>query len=791
MSNKFKHLIEKVCVRHSVSSRLALYIILAISGMFLALFLVFLTGAGRIVKQEAVRHANSELSAITSQIEGVLQQVQTVTRNMEWIVLENIDNPDSMYSITRRIILCNPQIIGSSIAFKPFYYQQKGKSFAPYSCMRSDGTIVNRQLGTDAYNYFAKEWYDAPMREDCDYWCEPYFDEGGADSIMTTFSHVLRDAQGNAIGVLTADVSLHQLTGLLNRTKPYPSSYTLMISRKGTYLAHPLEERILYANIDSTPIGTQDIARTLGESMMRGEQGLHELWDNGVLSYVFYKPVTATGWSAAIVCPHDEVFASLDETIRLVVIVFLVGLVLLLVFCVCIIRHTIRPLRQVTQAVMCVADGDLNAPLPQIRTNDEIGRLLSSFQHMQLSLVEYIRRLTESTAAKERIEHELQIARRIQMSMLPKIFPPFPERENLDLYAILKPAREVGGDLYDFFIRDEKLFFIIGDVSGKGVPASLLMAITRSLFRIVAGGKDSPAQIAVALNESIAESNEVNMFVTMYIGVLDLENCNLKFCNAGHNPPIIISPDGSCCFQEVRPNLPIGVMEGFRYEGQSAEFPNGTALLLYTDGVNEAENPTHEQFGEGRMMSQARLTSGSCSQSIVENLQQNVSAFAGSAEQSDDLTMLCIRLNCCGECPAVKADWSLSIRNRLDETASLPSFLHSIQENLSLADTLTDTLNLAIEEALVNVIQYAYPPGEEGEVRLIAHWDARSRTLTFTLEDNGRPFDPTAVADADTTLAVEDRPIGGLGIFLTRQLMDNVVYSRCNGRNRLTLSKHV
>ncbi len=799
--NKIRSLLKKFSIKHSISARLALYIMLAIIGVFIALFFVFLPGSGRIVEEEAIRHANSELSAIVCQIEGILNQVQTATRNMEWAVEQNLDQPDSLHNITRRMVHSNPLIIGSSIAFKTSYYPQKGKAFAPYSCLTDDGSIADLQLGTETYDYFSKEWFNYPMQENQDHWCEPYFDKGGGDSIMTTFSRLLRNPQGEAFGILTADISLHHLTDILNQTKPYPHSYTLMISRNGTYLAHPLQARILYDNIDSVMTDMQDTTvRSLGDAMKSGEQGMQKLLNKNVSSYVFYKPVPTTGWSVAIVCPSKEVFASLDETIRLVFIVFIIGLVLLLIFCLWIIRHTIHPLSHVTEAVRRVADGELHAPLPQIDTKDEIGQLLTSFRHMQLSLDDYIHRLTEITSAKERFENELRIARHIQMAMLPKIFPPFPDRKNLDLYAILQPAREVGGDLYDFFIRDEKLFFTIGDVSGKGIPASLFMAITRSLFRMVAANTDSPAKIANALNNSVAESNEANMFVTMYIGVIDLETGTMTFCNAGHNPPILLYPDGNCEFQKVQPNLPVGAVEGIEYEDQTIDLPYGTALLLYTDGMNEAENTKHEQFGNERLIQHVKQSCHYTSQETVKHLQQQVTLFAGDAEQSDDLTLLCIRLD--GSSLETKEtgkkeilrkmnDKTLQIKNKIEELKRLPSFLHDIQGELSLPDSLTDSLNLVLEEAMVNVIQYAYPVGEAGDVSLAAHWNAGTQTLTFTLKDSGKPFDPTAVPDVDTTLSLEERPIGGLGIFLIRQIMDKVEYSYDKGYNILIMSKNI
>ena len=216
-------------------------------------------------------------------------------------------------------------------------------------------------------------------------------------------------------------------------------------------------------------------------------------------------------------------------------------------------------------------------------------QLHDSFEHMQQSLVAYIDELKDTTAKKERIESELRIAREIQMGMVPKIFPAFPEREDVDLYAKLIPAKEVDGDLYDFFIEDNKLYFIVGDVSGKGVPASLVMAVTCRLFRTVASHFQKPSEIVTSLNDTLAENNESNMFCTFFLGILDLQTGYMQYCNAGHNAPVVMRASGKTEFMEVVPNLPLGLFEGFPYDGQECTLMKGDSLFLYTDGVTEAE----------------------------------------------------------------------------------------------------------------------------------------------------------------------------------------------------------
>ena len=632
-------------IRESFSARLSLQVVMIAFVVFMAVFAVVFFSSKSIVRQEAESHAGSELSGTVYQIEDILHQVEAAAKNMEWIVRDHIDNPDTLYAMTRMMIKSNPHVIGSCVAFEPWFYAEKGELFAPYSYITDEGVVKDRNLGYVEYNYHAKDWYATPKLLGRDYWSEPYFDEGGGDRLMSTYSHVLRDGKGKMFGVLTADISLDRLSGLVNGMKPYPGSYTLMISRLGNYLVHPKPERILHETIYTATMDMTDRSVTdLGDAMIRGEEGIHQLQNDDTLSYVFFKPVEGTEWSVAVVCPYRDVFAPLDNLSLVLVSVFMVGLLALLLFCVWSIRRAAYPLKMFSEAASRVAEGDLSTPLPEIRTKDELAYFRDSFAYMQRSLDDYICRLTETTRAKERIESELNIARKLQMSLLPNIFPPFPEWKTLDLYASLSSAKEVGGDLYDFFIRDRKLFFTVGDVSGKGIPASLFMAVTRSLFRIMAGSCDTPSEIAAKLNHAVMEQNDANMFVTMFIGVLDLVHGNLSYCSAGHNPPLLVELGNKISFLDTVPNIPIGVCDGFEFAEQCVMLPKESALLVYTDGLTEAENSKCELLGNERVLEDLSHLDCLSARNIVERMTKLVTAFAGEAQQSDDLTLLCVRL---------------------------------------------------------------------------------------------------------------------------------------------------
>ena len=626
--------------------------------------------------------------------------------------------------------------MGSTIALVPGRFRRYPLC-APYSYQEPGrDSVLTKSLATPEYDYPSQEWFTKPIELEDGYWSEPYVDEGGGDVLMTTFSMPIRDEHGVISAVLTADISLDWLTDLVGNIKVYPKAFSILASRSGKLMVCPAESLIMHRTVQEAADDLEDTAAAhrISRAMLGGETGSEDIVYQGKVQHVFYSQVERTGWSMSIVIPDSDINGHLRRVGGVVSLLQLLGLLMLAL-------------------------------------------ILLSYARNQ-------RKNQELTEKKNKIESELHIARGIQMAMLPKIFPPFPERKDLDLFASIVPAKEVGGDLYDFFIRDEKLFFCIADVSGKGVPASLVMAVTRSLFRTIATHQDSPKQIIQMMNDAIADNNESNMFVTLFCGTLDLKDGHLVFCNAGHNAPEIIS-DGVRPL-DVLPNLPVGVMGGMDFKEQETVLHEGDTIFLYTDGLSEAENQAQELFGEQRL--EATLQPGLAAVDQLRTMHRAVHTFVGEAEQSDDLTMLCIRF-LGGNAETAEKERSIVLRNDIGQISRLADFVGSLAREEQLSEPLTVSLNLALEEAVTNVIMYAYPQGQEGRVGLQAV--RRPDALEFTLTDSGKPFDPTAAPEADTSLGVQERPIGGLGIFLVRKIMDTVAYRRTNGKNILTMIKHI
>lgn len=728
MRTKLK--LEERIKRNSALTALLLVVVAALTLEATSLIQYYYSEKG--IKEEASRRAESQLENTRLKIEGVLDQVEAVIRSNIRLTQWGFDHLDSLDMITSIIVRDNPVVSGSTVALVPGYNRKRPK-FAPYS-YRDPGTgeILSRSLATEEYDYPSKEWFTKAIETGSGYWSEPYIDVGGGEILMTTYSIPVRDGKGQVAAVLTADISLEWLTSYVGGNKVYPEAFNMVISRMGEIIVCPVETLVMNKTVQeaSKDFGDQERVGAVIRSMMSGESGMLEIRGKASNNHVYFAPVDRTGWSMSIVIPDSEIFGEIKKTRRLVELLQILGLLMLV-------------------TILGFAAKSQN---------------------------EY-KNLSEK---KEKMENELNIARSIQMSMIPKTFPPFPDRDDLDISAVIVPAKEVGGDLYDYFIRDGKLYFCIGDVSGKGVPAALVMAVTRSLFHSVATHEHTSAHIVNTMNKSMAEMNDSNMFVTFFCGILNLDDGHLDFCNAGHNAPVIIS--GARKELELIPNLPLGIMEDFVFKSQKAVLKDDDALFLYTDGLTEAENINQDLFGEERMMDV--LSTRRDSVGHLKAMAKAVKQFVGDAPRSDDLTMLFIHY-IKSEPGVLKRH--LTLENEIGQISRLSKFISNIATSRGLDEDLAMNINLAMEEAVTNSIMYAYPEGTRGEIEVDARVD--DDTIEFTIADCGMEFDPTARPEPDINAGAEERPIGGLGIFLVKNIMDSVSYIREKDTNILRLIK--
>ena len=629
-------------VRKSFSSRLSLYVLLVAAGVLIALTVLLCFLAVRKIREYAREKVELTIDNAILSIEKVITEVERSVDNIDWVVEQHMDDEAFIYEVTRELVMTNPNIIGSAVAFEPGFYKKR-HYFSPYSYV-DDVTHELRtiQMGNENYDYPTLDWYSIPKSLGHSCWSEPYFDAGGGGQRMSTYSMPLTDPEGNFFGILTADISLEWLSGLVSTIKPYKDSYLLMISRNGTYIAHPDSLKVLNETIYTTAMIRNDPTVSLvGQEMVAGHRGMQSFVDGDRDSFVVYGPLS-NGWSVALVCSYLDVFGPAIGLSVLVFLFLLLGLLILFYGCRRIIRNLTLPLVEFSNAAMTIAKGNFNAAIPEVSTKDEIRTLRNSLDYMQRSLNSYISELKTTTASNERYESELNIARDIQMSMLPHEFP---KRVDCDIYAMVQPAREVGGDLYDFIEVEDSLFFLVGDVSGKGVPAALFMAIARAAFRFIGALGLPIAEVMHRVNNCLCDGNKNEMFVTIFAGRLDLKTGKMEYCNAGHNPIVIVPPDGEAAFLHANSNLAAGLFMDFPYTGESLSLEPGSRLIIYTDGVTEAERNDKSQFGEGALLEWARhICPEDSAEAATHDLYAGVKRFTGGADQNDDITIMSIYL---------------------------------------------------------------------------------------------------------------------------------------------------
>jgi sigma-B regulation protein RsbU (phosphoserine phosphatase) len=620
------------------------------TGLILAAVLGYGTLSSRDLLETELRHkALAMVGEAAARIDTVAQAVENtgdaLALTAETFPLEG----QASYRLLERTLGEQREIFGMAAALRG----PDGRiARIPYVCR--DGTrVVSKDLAARGdYSFGVMDWFTLPRDLAAPAWTEPYYDEGGGNALIATYSVPIRRG-GTFLGVVTCDISLEWLTDLLQRIPLGGSGYAFLISRAGSVIAHPDRDYIMNETLFSLAEAWKDEPlRALGRRMVRGERdfvpyrSVHE----GKDYWLGFAPVPATGWSLGVMVPREALMATVLGLTRTQVGLGLTGMVLLALLVAFVSRSITRPLRELERAARVVATGDLDAPLPPMDGTDEVGRLGASFAAMVRDLKDRIEELKANTAARERIESELRIARTIQMGLVPKTFPPFPSREDFSLYALLDPAREVGGDFFDFFMTDPEHFaLVVADVSGKGMPAALYMAVTRTLLRSLAKETHEPSALLRRLNDELATDNESCMFVTIFYALVDLRTGETRYASAGHQHPYRVPPR-----IPGKPEAPIrplprvkgpvaGGLPGMDFPEGSVRLDPGDLLLFYTDGVTEAMNPREELFGEEALAARLDTLRGLRCEELIGELREDLRRFAEETPQSDDITLLAFR----------------------------------------------------------------------------------------------------------------------------------------------------
>ncbi|RJP28514.1 MAG: HAMP domain-containing protein [Candidatus Omnitrophota bacterium] len=642
---------QRYTKKRSLAYKLSLFILTSTTAIFLSVFVYNYQYSKGAVLKNVELSAKNLTSSTVNRIESVLRSTQKAPLFLPAYLEKNVFTKEVLLQLIGDLVRNNEEVYGSTVAFEPFAYDPAVRAYAPYY-YKSNGELNLIYLGMETYDYYAMDWYQIPKLLDRPVWSEPYFDEGAGNIIMSTYSMPFyRNENGNRTfwGIVTVDLSLEWLVDLVSSISIYESGYAFLLSQNGFFVTHPNKSYIMRESIFSIAEAVNNLKiRKIGHDMVEGKEGFVPYFSSYLnkQSWMYYAGLPVTHWSVGVVFPEDEFLADIRAMNHRVLAIGITGFILLFIVIVLISGSITKPIRTLAETTAAIAKGNLDIEMPKVHSNDEIGELSRSFEDMRDALKEYISNLTETTKAKERIESELKIAHNIQMNFLPKHFPPFPDKVEFDIYAMLEPAKEVGGDLYDFFLlNDEHLFFSIGDVADKGVPAALFMAVTKTLMKGIAEQGIDPAEILMKVNNELAQDNESSMFVTVFCGILNLKTGELIFSNAAHNQPLLIRKGKKVEWLELPDGFLLGPMEGTVYKTKRLIFQPGDMLLTYTDGVNEAMNQEKQMYSNERLLATVETNKNASADALVKKMMHSVHEFAAGEPQSDDITLLAMRFN--------------------------------------------------------------------------------------------------------------------------------------------------
>ncbi len=646
------------------STRLSIYIIALTSMLFLFVFSYNYYKTYYAIYTLSIESAHTLAQKNVEKIEGILQKVEQVPLYIAHSLSTKSITEEIIQELIIAFVDANADIYGATLAVAPnilpTLIQGAPDYFSPYYFKDVDN-ISHINLASDNYKYWEQDWYVKPFTSGKPSWSDPYFDTGGGNTLMATYSVPIyrTNTQGEKyfFGVITADISLTWLQEIIDTIPIYETGFTSIIGDKGMFIACPNKD--LVARPDYTLFhyakehNSSDFYQ-LAEKVTNDESGILALKSiiSGEHAEVIYTPLPSTGWSLVLFIPRDEFFAELLEQTFVIVILALLGIVGIVIVVSSISYKATRHLRELSKNTKEIAQGNLDSVLPEVKYRDEIGELATSFDNMRISLKEYIANLTEVTAQQERLESELKIAKNIQASFLPKEFVAITASETasnkshtIALCASLFPARAVGGDLYDFFYLDENhLFISVGDVSGKGIPAALFMAVTQTLIKSIAKQEKDPASILYAVNNSLAKENDVCMFVTLFCGILHVHSYEFIYTNAGHENPILSRHGEVIKALELPKGLALGIMEGAKYINKSIQLKSCDTILLYTDGVTDAVSAHHEKFGVKNLYNTMESLQECSVEDMIKNIQNAVKKHEQGVEQFDDITLLGLRM---------------------------------------------------------------------------------------------------------------------------------------------------
>lgn len=776
---------------------------------------LMVTQKGDEISQANVNYIDKLFNAsrvVGDDIAEVLSEKKMTRDELDEVLLQSLANARTLV----------PQIVAVVVAFEPGMGPETKKD---EDYMRLARFTNNETKLITGANYQVQEWYSSTKKGGTARWQEPFIGEFVHEPIAVYNVPLYRtNKKGEKVlmGVLAVDMSIDFLKETVSSIPVGNSGYAMILSAKNSVVAYPknlakekgLSELKVQELKDKKPVPF--------DRKLKADKGLFlGLVGNSEESAFYYTKMESNNWTFMVVWPAKKFLEDQQSMLKLFVLLALGGYAIMFVIILLISVRVAKPLKSLVKAADKLGHGDFEAAIPEISGRDEVAQFAWAFTNMRSSLKDYI----EKEKDLNRIERELDFARNIQLGILPKEeCEENSQDDRHELAPFLLPAKEVGGDFYDFFkVDNDHLCVMVGDVSGKGVPAALLMMVCRIILRTMAKNLKSVGDTFNSTNYGLAKRNKQDMFVTVWMGIIDLRTGRVEFASAGHNPPAVRHKDGSVEFIKVRPGLPMAAMEETLYKTHSYDLKAGDTLFLYTDGVTEATNSENMLFGDQRLLDALAKGRDCTMADTCSMVKESIDQFVGSAPQFDDITMLSVKFN--GVDEPVWERYEKTVDVAVATHGELKSFVENIltpmdgakkmqmqnaweryekivdviPENQDILTAFVEGIlapmegslksqmqvNIAIDEIYSNIVKFS----SATKVTLIVEIRKATLTARLTFIDNGTPYDPLQQKDPDVTLSAEEREVGGLGIFIVKKTMDSVSYRRNGDYNELAITK--
>lgn|SRR5574344_684011 len=679
----------------------------------------------------------------------------------------------------------NKLSIGGGIWFEPYVINPNQKRYSAYALANGKNVEIDPIYEGEQYNYLNQNWYKTIKREyDKNHrnvliWTAPYVDKATADNLMITVGDPIYDKHGKFIGMATVDWLLDSIIDKLRKLRPTPSSLVLFADKKNDYIV------ALCDNNSKTSIMTGKSLKSIVWYDSQRRNGQEFIYKNS--NYIYFYKTLHNNMILTVSVPTKELFAIQKMRLMIGIILRIISCIIMgLITYVVLTKNINNPINVLTAFAEEIGAGNLDKQI-EIKEPLEFAKLAQTFNKMISDIKQYVNNIHKMKSDKEKIEAELNIAKEIQESVLPKTFPPYPERVDLDIYATMVPAIKVGGDFYDFYFTDDDHFVItIADVSGHGVPAAMFMMTAKTLIKNLALRRMLPVDIFNYTNQKLCENNEQGFFMTAFFAIIDLKTGQIEYVNAGHNPPLI-SKDNNFEFMNIESNIALGVLDDTIYQSGKLQLKPSESILLYTDGVTEAINDNHEFFGDENLLKILENQALLKSQKIIELISGELKKYSKGCEQADDITML---------------SFKYTGKNNLSEKVDVPAQISDLKpfltwlENLCIKCNMTNEqksmMLMSAEEVFVNIAYYAYPDKIKEKIQetnILFKYIESTKEVSLIFMDSGVKYNPlTQSKTPDINQPLDKREAGGLGILMVKNMMSSVNYCYKNKQNVLTLT---